>query len=181
MSTNDSVSPPIGPALEPARPGHRGDVLPWFMSSSGVISLSSRTVFDITEDLVRGAPDDCDMSDFPTYSAPSLKDLVDLLPRCVPKCFERQPDGQMMQKRTIYFVVEGYDRPYEDYLRAGKRYLKINNPDHTIFVCTSSREVRIQLAADKGLSLSEYEIALDEGLDLDTVDPADFEIMNLTC
>jgi hypothetical protein len=65
-------------------------------------------------------------------------------------------------------------------LRAGKRYLKLDKPDRAIFVCTSSREVRAHLAADKGLSLSEYEIALDEGLDLDTVDPSDFGIMHLT-
>jgi hypothetical protein len=130
-ATDDSVTPPIGPALEPARPGHRRDVLPWYMSATGVISLSScvffsilsvlciqfsrrRTVFDATEDLVRGAPENSDMSDFPTYCAPSLKELVDLLPRCVHKCFERQDGGQMKQMRKIYFLVEGYDHPYQD-------------------------------------------------------------------
>jgi hypothetical protein len=81
-------------------------------------------------------------------------------------------------RRGLSRFLHSLTKPFS--LRAGKCYLKINNPDHAIFACTSSREVRIQLAADKGLSLSEYEIALDEGLDLDTVDPADFEIMNLT-
>ncbi|KAJ7884666.1 hypothetical protein B0H13DRAFT_2343583 [Mycena leptocephala] len=179
--TTDSVTPPIRPALEPALPGNRNDVLPWYMSTSGTISLSSRTVFDITEDLVRGAADDSDSSDFPTYCAPSLKELVDLLPRCVPKCFERQQDGRMMQKWTIYFLVEGHNRPYQDYLRAGKRYLKLDDPNRAIFVCTSSREFNIQLTAEKGLSLSEYEIAQEQGLDLDAIDPTDFDIMNLTC
>jgi hypothetical protein len=83
-------------------------------SFSCFIQLRGRcTVFDITEDLVRGAPDDSDIRDFPTYCAPSLTELVDLLPLCVPECFERQ-DGQMKQKRTIYFLVEGYRHPYTD-------------------------------------------------------------------
>ncbi|KAJ7893532.1 hypothetical protein B0H13DRAFT_2339670 [Mycena leptocephala] len=173
MSTPDPTEHPRAPASAPTptAPSKSMENSTWYMTATGIISRSSRRIFYETELLRSEAPLCSDVSDFPTYCAPSLEQLLDILPCCVPKCFERLAGGAMKQKRNLYFVVEGYDEYYKNALdRAGKCLIRINDPSGAIYVHTSSRAAREQLASNRGLSLSVFEIAMEEGVDLDKTD-----------
>ncbi|KAJ7865237.1 hypothetical protein B0H13DRAFT_1898631 [Mycena leptocephala] len=173
MSTADPTEHPRAAALAPMpmAPDKGVDAPTWYMTATGIISRSSSRIFYETELLLSEAPPRSDACDFPTYCAPSVEKLEDLLPCCVPKCFERQANGTMKQTRNLHFVVEGYDQSYRNALvRAGKRLIKVNDPSGAIYVCTSSQAAREQLASNRGLSLSVYEIALEEGANLDDLE-----------
>jgi hypothetical protein len=83
----------------------------------------------------------------------------------------------MKQKHNLYFVVEGYDEYYKNALCVVYYSAYTCSPTHsdcdpsgTIYVHTSSRVAHEQLASNRGLSLSVFEIAMEEGVDLDKTD-----------
>ncbi|KAJ7022254.1 hypothetical protein C8F04DRAFT_1272800 [Mycena alexandri] len=123
---------------------------PWFLNVDGVMSTDPMRCFPPYGDWdspAPGTPETFDRTQYPTYSAVSLRDLRFQLPLVFTTHFERDEHGVFKQTNPLYFVVEGSTRVFEDLDDAERRYYEFQDNSLAIFAFATQAEARSRARA----------------------------------